>query len=148
MAIAAATTVFPYHFALYSSIVRNCDQLTSLIAMAKLWVFNMFDTRKSSIPMKLWFLIISAEFLCKYYFFVCNFYEYQRIFFVVSDSSSAHSKVYSDESLVIFFLKESAVHWLISFPIRERISGFHRRFHLKVWPNPLDQHQYRKMYGF
>jgi len=42
---ATVTTCFPYHFALYSNIVLNCDHDTSLIALANLWFFNILDTR-------------------------------------------------------------------------------------------------------
>ena len=63
--LATVTTCLPYHLALYSIMVLNRDQDTSLIALARLWFFNILDTGKSSIPMMSWFLTILVEILSK-----------------------------------------------------------------------------------
>ena len=55
----------PYHSALYSNIETKVDQLTSLIACAKLWFFSIFFTAKVSSAI-VWFSRISlVETLCK-----------------------------------------------------------------------------------
>src|SRR5690554_2472627 len=49
----------PYQSALYSNIVTKVDQLTSLIACAKLWFLTMFFTAKVSSAI-VWFSRISC----------------------------------------------------------------------------------------
>ena len=55
----------PYQLALYSSIETKADQLTSVIACAKLWFLSIPFTFKSSIAILSWFLISCVEVLCK-----------------------------------------------------------------------------------
>lgn len=59
------TIFLPHHFALYSSIPTNFDQLTSAMLLAKRWFFIIPRTRKSSKQIT-WFSRISlADSLCR-----------------------------------------------------------------------------------
>ena len=59
--LSITTTFLPYHFALYSSCLRNSLQLASCMDLASLWFFTIFFGAKSSIQMMSFSLSSCAE---------------------------------------------------------------------------------------